>query len=330
MNIRKLINGIIVVIIVTFISYLIQGIDFISDLKLSSLIIAILVGALIKNTIGVRESMKDGIKFCSKKVLRLAVIMLGFRLSLGDIGRIGFKSLILIVIISTLTLIFSEYVGRKFNISKKLSILIAAGTSICGAAAIAAVNSIIKADEEDVAFSIGVITIFGTIFMFVYPIIFRLMNLDTLSYSVWAGSSIHEVAQVVAAGNGASLQAETTATLVKLTRVLYIIPVTVVLSLLENRKNKDKKFSLKDISVPWFVIMFLVVVILNSVISIPKEISKTLINIDGYLMTAAMAGLGLDLSFSSMRKVGVKPVYVGLIASIFISFLSAGLVKLII
>lgn len=318
---KKIILGVVASIIVTVITYMLQNIWIIKKLNLSTLIIAIILGALIKNTVGVSEKFEGGIKFCSKKVLRIAIVMLGFKLSFTQILKMGPKALIVILISTTSTILFTRYLGKKLNLKDNLTTLLATGTSICGAAAIAAVNSIIKSDEEDIAYSIGVVTIFGTIFMFIYPVIFKIFNLNQQIYSLWTGSSIHEVAQVVAAGFAVSNDAGTQATIVKLTRVLFIIPVTIILSIASSRKD-NSKFSLKSISIPYFVLLFLIVVIINSTIHIPKNTLDFLVKIDGYLMTLAMAGLGLDLSIASMKKVGLKPLYLGILSSLFISLLS--------
>ncbi|QSQ07717.1 hypothetical protein H0A61_00033 [Koleobacter methoxysyntrophicus] len=328
MNVKKYLNGVLVVGITTISSFFIQEISFIERLNFSSLIIAILLGALIKNTIGINESMKPGIKLCAKKVLRLAIIFLGFKLSISQITKIGPKAIILIFIVCTSTMIFTKYLGKKFKIPEKRSILIGSGISICGASAVAAVNAVTKSDKKDAAFAIGIVTVFGTIFMFIYPIIFKILDMSTSFYTLWTGSSIHEVAQVVAAGFAVSNDAGTYATLVKLTRVLYIIPVTIYLSIKYMKESNSEKFSLKNVSVPWFVFMFLAVVIINSFISIPSNVLTGLIDLDNYLMTAAMAGLGLELSISDMKKVGIKPLYLGTIASLFISILSAVVIKL--
>ncbi|QCX34353.1 YeiH family putative sulfate export transporter [Caloramator sp. E03] len=320
MNI-KIILGIAASIIVTITAYLLQNIWIIKKLNLSTLIIAIILGALIKNTVGISEKFEGGIKFCSKKVLRIAIVLLGFKLSFSQILKIGPKAVIVILISTTSTILFTNYLGKKFNLKQNLTTLLATGMSICGAAAIAAVNSIIKSDEEDIAYSIGVVTLLGTIFMFVYPVIFKLFKMNQQIYSIWAGSSIHEVAQVVAAGFTVSNDAGTQATIVKLTRVLFIIPVTIILSLTSSKKE-NSKFSLKNISIPYFVILFLLIVIINSTIQIPKNTLDLLVKTDGYLMTLAMAGLGLDLSIASMKKVGLKPLYLGIISSSFISLIS--------
>jgi len=317
----KIIPGVIAGIIVTFLAYLLQSIWIIKKLNLSTLIIAIILGGLIKNTVGVSRKFEDGIKFCSKKVLRIAIVLLGFKLSFLQILKIGPKAVIIILISSTSAILLTNYLGKKFNLKQKLTILLATGISICGAAAIAATNAIIKSDEEDVAYSIGVITVLGTIFMFIYPVIFNIFKMNSQLYSIWTGASIHEVAQVVAAGFAVSNDVGIQATIVKLTRVLFIIPVTLILSLASS-KRENRKLSLKNVSVPHFVLFFLVIVIINSIVQIPKNILDLLVKIDGYLMTLAMAGLGLDLNIASMKKVGLKPLYLGIISSLFISLIS--------
>jgi len=317
----KIIPDVIAGIIVTFLAYLLQSIWIIKKLNLSTLIIAIILGGLIKNTVGVSRKFEDGIKFCSKKVLRIAIVLLGFKLSFLQILKIGPKAVIIILISSTSAILLTNYLGKKFNLKQKLTILLATGISICGAAAIAATNAIIKSDEEDVAYSIGVITVLGTIFMFIYPVIFNIFKMNSQLYSIWTGASIHEVAQVVAAGFAVSNDVGIQATIVKLTRVLFIIPVTLILSLASS-KRENRKLSLKNVSVPHFVLFFLVIVIINSIVQIPKNILDLLVKIDGYLMTLAMAGLGLDLNIASMKKVGLKPLYLGIISSLFISLIS--------
>lgn len=328
MHIKGYLKGLLLVALVAAASMAAQNVSVVKSLNFSSLIIAIFIGATIKNLFGVKESMNAGIKFASKRLLRLAIILLGFKLSLAQIADIGPKAFLLIVIVTTLTLIFTKRIGRKFSIPEKRAILIGSGISICGASAVAAVNGVIKSDDEDVAFAIGIVTVFGTLFMLVYPLFFNLLHLDASFYSLWAGSSIHEVAQVVAAGFAASNEAGTYATLVKLTRVLFIIPVTVYLSISEIRKNKEGEFSWQNISIPWFVILFLGVVTINSTVNIPQKLLNGLIVADNIFMTAAMAGLGLEISIANMKKVGLKPLYLGAAASLFISVLSAVVIGL--
>lgn len=334
MNIKKYLSGLSLVTILTIGSFWLQNFPLIKNLNLSAIIIAIVLGMLIKNTIGTKQDMIDGIKFCSKKVLRLAIILLGFKLSLMEVSKLGLKSIIIILIVSISTMLLTKYVGKKLNISRDLSLLIGAGTSICGASAIVAVNAVTNTKkDEDLAFAIGVVTVFGTFSMVLYPLFFHLFNINTMAYSLWTGTSIHEVAQVVAAGFSASNQAGISATIVKLTRVLLIIPVTIFLSVRASTKKSEKennqKLNLKNITIPWFVLMFLAVIAINSTNIIDKTLSKHLIELDNYLMTAAMVGLGLETSFEQMKKVGLKPLYLGAFSSIFISIFSLTIIYLI-
>lgn len=327
MEIRKYLSGLGLVVALTVVSVYMQNIPIVKSFSLSAIIIAIVLGMFVKNTVGTKEEMSFGIKFCSKKVLRLAIILLGFKLSLMEVSKLGLKAGIIILIVSITTILLTRYVGKKLNISRNLSLLIGAGSSICGASAIVAVNAVTKSEnDENLPFAVGVVTIFGTISMILYPIIFHFLKLSTMTYALWAGTSIHEVAQVVAAGFAASTQAGTSATVVKLTRVLLIIPVTIFLSIRETKRQSNtegsEKFSLKNITIPWFVLMFLGVIALNSTGFVPQNISRGLISIDNYLMAAAMVGLGLETSIAGMKKVGLKPIYLGAFSSLFISIFS--------
>lgn len=320
-------SGILLTAAVTWMAYLLSDSPLFKQFNLSPIILAILTGMLIKNFLGVRRVMRPGVKFCAKKILRLAIILLGFKLSLAEVGALGLHATLLIVCISTVTLAGAYWMGRKLGISKNLSLLIASGTSICGASAVIAVDAVTKDENDaDVAFAIGVVTIFGTLFMLVYPLVFKLAAMSVPVYALWSGLSIHEVAQVVAAGFAVSPEAGAMATVVKLTRVLYIIPVTLFLSVWAAKKAGGRKFSLKNITVPWFVLMFFGVIVLNSLKIIPARPTAWLVSLDNVLMTGAMAALGLETSIGAMKKVGLKPIYLGTAASVFISLLSLALV----
>lgn len=324
---KNYVSGVLLTAAVTWMAYLLSDSPLFKQFNLSPIILAILTGMLIKNFLGVRRVMRPGVKFCAKKVLRLAIILLGFKLSLAEVGALGLHATLLIVCISTVTLVGAYWLGRRLGISKNLSLLIASGTSICGASAVIAVDAVSKDENDaDVAFAIGVVTIFGTLFMLIYPLVFKLAAMSVPVYALWSGLSIHEVAQVVAAGFAVSPEAGAMATVVKLTRVLYIIPVTLFLSVWAAKKAGGRKFSLKNITVPWFVLMFFGVIVINSLQIIPAKPTAWLVSLDNVLMTGAMAALGLETSVGAMKKVGLKPIYLGTAASVFISLLSLALV----
>lgn len=318
-QVKKLVPGIIFTGVLAWACMQIQQIKVVSNLHFSSLIIAIILGILINNFVSIPSFLCEGITFSSKKILRLAVILLGFKLSLLEVSQIGEKGFILVTIVSTATILFAVWLGKKFGLERNLALLIGAGSSICGASAVAAVAPVIKGEEKDVTFAIATVTIFGTIAMFLYPLFYRFLQIPDFIYAVWAGSSIHEVGQVVAAGFAAGDQAGQFAILIKLTRVLLVIPAAIILGVTQIQHEKSNAQGISKLTIPWFVFGFLAVVIINSVNIIPCNISHSLIAIDSFLLTVAMAGLGLETNMGKMRKVGMKPFYVGLITSIFIS-----------
>lgn len=328
---HKYIKGLLLALAVTWAAYALSGLPSLKSFSLSPIIVAILLGMLVKNSLGVRRSMQDGVKLCAKKVLRLAIILLGFKLSLAEVGSLGLRATLLIVIVSTATLLVSVWLGRKLGIAKHLALLIGAGSSICGASAVIAVDAVSPhPKEEDVAFAIGVVTIFGTLFMLLYPVLFKVLGLSQTFYGVWTGLSVHEVAQVVGAGFAVSQEAGAVATIVKLTRVLFIIPVTLWLSISVARSNlAGGKFSLKKVPIPWFVVFFIGVVLLNSTSLLGPKPTAYLVELDNYLMTVAMAALGLETSFLAMKKVGLKPLYLGAASSVFIAVLSFFLIQVV-
>jgi len=318
---KNLLPGLVFAAFLAYVSTLIQDLDVMKKLHFSSIIIAIILGMILKNTVKIPTVFDEGIKFSLKKILRLAVILLGFKLSLTEAAQIGWKGLILVLIVTPSTLWFATWIGRKLGLDRNLALLIGSGTAICGASAVAAVAPVVDGDEKDSTFAIATVTIFGTISMFLYPVIYNVFHLPNLLYAVWAGSSIHEVAQVVAAGFTAGDQAGQFATLVKLTRVLLIIPIATIIGLWQMRGQKGEKRGIKKDTIPWFVFGFLGVFIINSLHIIPKNPTDQLVSLDSFLLTWAMAGMGLETSFEKMRQVGIKPFYVGFMTTIFISIL---------
>lgn len=320
MKTLQYIPGIMFTIILALLAYTIVGLPFINYLNLSSLIIAILLGMLLGNLIKLPDLVKPGLTFSSKTILRLAIILLGFKLSISDVAQVGSKGMLIVIITTTATLLFTLWLGNKLKLNHSLTLLIGAGTSICGASAIAAVAPIVKADEEDTAFGIAIITLFGTISMLLFPVMYQIFNLPELLYAIWAGSSIHEVAQVVAAGFAAGETTGQFATIVKLSRVLLIIPVTIIIGLIEIKK-KQTSTGTNELIIPWFVFGFLITIIINSLNIIPVSLVDNIVTLDGFLLTMAMGGIGLATNFQNMRRVGTKPFYVGLATTLFIASL---------
>lgn len=329
--------GFILVTAVTVVSMLLHSTTLFSkSLPLSSLIIAIIIGMIIKNTIPVPSSTQKGIRYSAKKILRLAIIFLGFKLSITQVIEVGPAAIITILVASTSTILFTIWLGRIMDVPLKRALLLGSGVSICGASAVAAVDAVIQSKEEDAAFAIGAIALFGTIFMFLYPVLRGLLHIPDMFYALWAGSSIHEVAQVEAAGVVASGQFKAMASTVKMIRVLFIIPFTLILSFIP--WNDDVTDEATDpipapqkgkITIPWFAILFFVMVLVNSFAGLPRNVVAGFITFDNWIMTAAMAGLGLDLSLKAMAKIGGRAVILGTASSAFISCFSAAVIGIL-
>jgi len=295
---------------------------------ISPLILAIVVGMIFRNTAGLPEIFSQGMQFSLKRVLRIAIILLGLKLSIAEILHVGSKGLVVVVASVALTLAFSIWIGKRFGISEELATLIGTGVSICGASAAIAVAGVINARDRNVAFAIATVTVFGTAAMFIYPVLASVMGLSSTVYGVWAGASIHEVAQVVAAGYAVSDESGNIATIVKLSRVVLLAPVAVILGILFARKSAGG-FSLRSVPVPYFIFGFIAMIFINSMAIIPDQITRILIQVDNFMLAVAMAAMGLNTSFRDMREIGITPFYVGFIAWMFIAVISYALVMVL-
>ncbi len=285
---------------------------------LSPLILAIVVGMIFRNVTGLPEKFRTGAEFSLKRILRLAIVLLGLKLSVAEIAGIGVRGLVVVIAGVAFTLAFSIWLGKVTGIPQKLATLIGTGVSICGASAVIAVGGVIDARDRDIAFAIATVTLFGTVAMFTYPVFAKLLGLSNLLYGVWAGASIHEVAQVVAAGYAVSDASGNVATVVKLSRVVLLAPIAMILGVIFSKKDAER-LSIRSVPVPYFVLGFVAMIFVNSAGLIPGSISGLLIRVDDYLLAVAMAAMGLNTSFRDLKDVGLLPLYVGLAAWAFIA-----------
>ncbi|MGO8695170.1 MAG: YeiH family protein [Rectinemataceae bacterium] len=336
-----LLPGLVVVAIVTTAAILLQGTDlFAHKLPMSSLILAILIGIAGGNLVPLPVSTRSGIKFAAKRILRLAIIFLGFKLSIGQIVGIGPEAAASAFLGSSSAILFTLWLGRRMGIPTKRALLLGTGIAVCGAAAVAAVDGVIGAEEEDAAFGISAVTLFGTIYIFLYPAIRLLTGMPDLFYALWTGSSVHEVAQVAAASAVLSDPFRGIAATVKMIRVLFIVPLTLILSFVpwgnaaeaeypETAPASKPRTSGKGVSVPWFALLFFAAVLVNSFVPMPGATHAGLAGFDTWIMTAAMAGLGLDIRFRALAKIGIKAALLGAVSSVFLSVVSATAIYLL-
>ena len=294
---------------------------------LSPMILSILLGIAVRNTIGAPAAAQPGVAFSARRLLRLGIILLGVQLTASQIAEVGATGLAILVLSVVATFLVTVWLGRLLGVERKLTELIAGGTSICGASAVIATNTVTAAPEEDVAYALACVTLFGSIAMFVYPLLPGVLHLSPRSYGLWAGASIHEIAQVVGATFQDSPQAGEFGTIAKLSRVMLLAPMVMALGLVGARRLAPQGGTGKA-PVPWFVLGFAALVALNSVIAVPAEVRAALAVAAIVLLSMALAALGLAADIGKLRVKGARPLLLGLLASLFIAGFSLTLVKL--
>lgn len=294
---------------------------------LSPMILAITIGVTFRNTVGMPAQAKAGVTFSLRRILRVAIALLGLQLTAAQVVEVGATGIAIIALTLVSTFSFTVWLGRVIGVEAKLAELIAAGTSICGASAVIATNTVTRAPDEDVAYAVACVTVFGSIAMFLYPLLPGLLNLTPHAYGLWAGASIHEVAQVVAAAYQEGQSAGEFGTVAKLSRVMMLAPVVIALGLLASRRAPQDAGQAKP-PIPWFVLGFLVLVALNSLVSIPADAKAMLVIGTTFLLSMALAAMGLETDIAKLCAKGRKPLLLGLAAFAFISIFSLILVKM--
>ncbi len=276
-----------------------------------------------------RVSLKPGLQFSSKVVLRLAIILLGASLSVREILEVGRHSLLVMVFTLTAAFGFGYLFGYLLKVNWKMSTLISAGTGICGGSAIAAIAPVIDADESDVTYGIAATFIFDVAMIILFPIMGRALGLSDLAYGLWTGTAVNDTSSVVAAGYAFSEAAGAFATIVKLTRTLSIIPIVLLFSVVgaaqkaktQGKGELNRWAYLKSVA-PWFILWFLVLAMVNSLGLIPAQLGMWLKTISRFLMTVALGAIGLNTDMSKLKVAGLSPMFLGFIVSIIVIIVS--------
>lgn len=278
---------------------------------IGSVIFSLIIGILLRHIVTIPESYEQGIKFSSKKILQWAIIVMGFTLSFKTAIHLGLTSLPITLFTITAALLFSYFIGKWMRINKKITTLIGVGTAICGGSAIAAVSPIIEADDDEIAFSMSTIFLFNIIAVFLFPFLGHLMNMTSIGFGYFAGAAINDTSSVVAAGYTYSTQAGDTATVVKLIRALMIVPICFLLLFIKIRKERvERSVQMKKIF-PWFILYFFLATIFVTIVPLPNELSSILKSISTFMISIALAAIGLSVNIKTFKKIGLKPVYLG-------------------
>jgi uncharacterized integral membrane protein (TIGR00698 family) len=313
---------------------LLGKIAVIAAMGFGTLTLAIIIGILLGNTVYplMAKPCHEGVQFAKQRLLRLGIILYGFNLTFQQVLSVGLSAIAIDAIIVTTTFLLAYWLGRKIlGIDAQTTLLIGSGASICGAAAVMAAEPIVKADSSKIAVAVSTVVIFGTLAMFLYPWLYQLnlayhfIDISPSQFGIYLGSSVHEVAQVVAAGRAISDDASNAAVITKMIRVMMLAPFLLILSSYIGRMigTDPEQQGTSAIVIPWFAVLFIVVAGFNSLHLLPAAWVNAIQLIDTLFLTMAMAALGLTTHINAVREAGSKPLL--LAALLFVWLIVGGL-----
>ncbi|MEH6478700.1 MULTISPECIES: YeiH family protein [Pseudoalteromonas] len=322
--------GMLLVVVLAGASVALSKLPIMQSAQFSSLTIGIVLGIIVGNSVFSRIATQTdiGVDYAKSILLKAGVVLFGFRITFAQVAGVGWEGLLTDVVMLLGTFILAVQLGKGvFKLDEQTTILIGAGSSICGAAAVMATEPVIKAQAHKVSVAVATVVVFGTLSMFAYPIMFDYMGLSEHAYGIFVGSTIHEVAQVVAAGTAVSANAADTAVIEKMLRVMMLAPFLVGLSFWQSKKhaktnnNEPGGEQKAGITIPWFAVLFIVASGVHSLSIIPQVATSAVVWFDNILLTIAMVALGLRTHVGAIRQAGIKPL---LLAGCLFLFLTLG------
>ena len=322
-GIKHFIPGLALSAVITGAAVWIGNIPAVAGVGMSALTLAILFGMVIGNTIYPKlwQSCDGGVLFAKQHLLRLGIILYGFRLTFAQIADVGVSGIIIDALTLCSTFMMACWLGQKvFGLDKHTSWLIGAGSSICGAAAVLATEPVVKAEASKVTVAVATVVIFGTLAIFIYPAMYPLLAhwFSPEAYGIYIGSTMHEVAQVVAAGHAVTPETENAAVIAKMLRVMMLAPFLLFMAARVKQLAPAGATEKSKITIPWFAILFIVVTIFNSFHLLPNSVVQMLITLDTILLAMAMAALGVTTHVSALKKAGAKPLMMALVLFIWL------------
>jgi len=309
-RVKELLPGLGIALAVSVVAFVVhQRVDVISPH-----VISVFFGMLGATFGRIEESFKPGLKFSAKKILRAGIVLLGFRLSLSELGKLGPRALVAVVAVVIATFFGTQWLAKRLGLSRSLGLLMATGYSICGASAIAAVEPFAGADEEEVAYSIALVTLCGTLAIVVLPPLGSLLGMGTGQFGAWVGASVHDVGQVVAAASTHGPKALAVAVIVKLTRVAMLAPLLAFVAIGSRKRMGEAAVAgaKRPPILPLFIVLFLVAVVIRSTGVLPASTLGRIKDAETILLGMGLVGLGSNVDLRKLRAVGGKPLMLGL------------------
>lgn len=340
----SLVPGLLLTGVITVLSIWLSGFDALNNLGLSALTLAILIGMVVGNTLYpmAKPLCGEGVNLAKQRLLRLGIILYGLRLTFQQIADVGATGILIDLITLSSTFFLACWLGKRvFGLDSDTAILIGAGSSICGAAAVMATEPVLDAEASKVTVAVATVVIFGTAAIFIYPWLwelnlhYRWLPFNSTQFGIFTGSTMHEVAQVVAAGHSINPETESAAVITKMIRVMMLAPFLLLLSGWKSRRaQKDSgdataNNSRSKITIPWFAVLFILVAVFNSFNLLPQGLKATLITLDTLFLAMAMAALGLTTHVGAIRQAGIKPILMAALLFVWLIVGGAGINQLI-
>ncbi|MEE8600946.1 YeiH family protein [Euzebya tangerina] len=292
--------------------------------SLSPLVVGVGLGALVSNTVALPQTTAPGIALASRRLLRIGIVLLGLRLSLSDLAELGPGGLGVVAVVVTVTFTGTRLLARRLGIPPDLGLLVATGYSICGASAIAAVNGVVRADEDESAYAIALVTLCGTLSIVVLPVLGGPMGFVGETFGTWVGGAVHDVGQVVATAAVAGDEAIAAATVVKLSRVVLLAPLVAAVALSRRRASSGRDEATVESAsaqplVPLFVVGFLAMIAVRTSSVLPVGVLEAAALAEKLLLTAALVALGMGVRVAMLRRLGGRPLVLGLAAWVLVA-----------
>lgn len=334
-SLKRFIPGLILCAVITIIAIWAGGKPEIANIGFSALTMAIIIGMVIGNIVNpvIYHPCEWGVVFSKQYFLRAGIILYGFRLTFAQIAEVGVSSVIIDAMTLSSTFLLASWIGQKwFGLDRHTSWLIGAGSSICGAAAVLASEPVVRAEASKVTVAVATVVIFGTIAIFLYPAMYPLIGhlfSGPEIYGIYIGSTMHEVAQVVASGHAISPQTESAAVITKMIRVMMLAPFLLLLAMRVKQLAPSGENRHSKITIPWFAVFFILVAVFNSFHLLPEQLVSWLVLLDNFLLAMAMAALGLTTHVNTIKKAGAKPLIMALLLFIWL-IVGGGAINLIV
>jgi len=319
---RAWLAGVALCLAASFLAWQSARLPWNQKLQLSPLTLAIVAGMVVGNALRSTqlERLQPGLRFSQQKLLRLGIVLYGIRLTVGDLSKLGPRALLLDLTVISSVLLLGYWLGtRVLGLDRDTALLVSAGSGICGAAAVLATDRVIDSQSHKVSVAVATVVVFGTLAMFLYPVLYPLTGFSERQFGIYTGATVHEVAQVLAAGRAVSQAASDTAVITKMLRVLLLAPVLVIISRLRGSGGASASARIRF---PWFVFWFGAVIVAQSFLTLPKAARGDIIDLDTVLLSSAMFALGVATRWQQMKQAGTRPL---LLASIiFVGLVSCG------